>query len=524
MDSSRPFVPSFIKKIDRKLLLNSPSVWSTRTHLVLFFGFLFAALLTLFCAFMFKDARQDSSVYIVTGFVALISFIGFVFWLIYLLRFNVFKRYGNWVKGDGIRTYLLFFVNALVLVAIPFIPLLVETYMANRQFTSAEMVKDVNKLNLSLNKICYNKLPTKFKQTIVMGVVGRYELNENDYSNDTSLVWRSGYNDRTVVTADAVKSPTAESMGEDIVNDDNTNYVNKTHINIKDFALEMQKADSIKILNDTTFISYEYPDFEYARAYNFNSNDDMAILGSKEIYNIAIKNYVKPDENLLTQQVKTLVSKYSFKSRYDYENYNIDIEKESYSEFIKRTYKINTFNESINQILRKKYLLDKEWNVFLITIYYITLVLSLLVFIYRQSTTKTFFLTALAAVVIVIATALLGSFFNFKEESIFFIMLLYFGCFALVGLSARVSTKRTLLKGIGLNLFLFCLPIVPLIIVAYYFRITYYNYNLYRERTIFINVELYYFYAEVIGFLLLLILIEPLFRKLFRAWYAAAED
>jgi hypothetical protein len=500
MDSSRPLVPSFVKKIDRKLLLHNPSVWSTRTHLVLFLGLLFAALLTVFCLLVFKDSRQDSNAYIVTGFVVLISFVGFVFWLIYLLRFNVFKRYGNWIKGDGIRTYLLFFVNVLMFVAIPFIPLLAETYMANRHFTSEEMVKDVNELNLSLNKICHDKLPVVFNQKKMMGVVGKYELNENDYSNDTSLIWRSGH--------------TSE---ED-------NYASITYVNIKDFGAEVRSADSIQLLNDSTFIAYEYPYLEYASAYNFNSDDDTAVLRNKSIYNMAVKNYTKPDVNLLTQRVKVLVEKYTSKNKYYYDGYYADIEKESYGDFIKRTYKVNDFNQSITTILRKKYMLDNSWHIFLRIIYYMTLVLSLLVFIYRHSTIKTYFLTALAAVIIVITTALLASLFNFNESAMFFIMLLYFACFAIVGFSARAAIKRTALKGIGLNLFLFCIAIIPLIITAYYFRITYYNYNAYSDRTVFINVELYYFYAEVIGFLLLLILIEPLFRKLYRAWYSAAED
>lgn len=523
MDNSRQLVPAFLKKYDRKLILNSPSIWTTRTHLVLFFALLFALALTLFCAFIFRDARQQSSVGIITGFVGLISFIGFISWLIYLLRFNVFKRYGNWVNGDGIRTFALFFINVLLMVAIPFIPLAVEKYMANKQFASTEMVKDINELNVNLNKICYNKLPLKFKQTKIIAVVGKYELNESDISNDTSVTWRSGYANESVEVVDAVKTANEEGVDAAKTEDDNIDYINSEYINIKDFAFEKGKADSIIMLNDTTFISYEYPDYVYARGYNFNNTDDKAVLGSKEIYNIAIKNYSKSNTDSLARIVKDLVAKYVLKNKNNYNDY-INVDKENYNDFIRRTYKINNLNDAAGEILKKKYMWDKDWNIFFRLMYYLTIAISLLVFIYRHSTIKVFFLTALSTVVLAIGTALVSSFLNVGSQGLLGIMIFYYFVFAVLGLSAKGDKKRNAIKGIGLNLFLFALPIFPLLITGFYFELTNPNrYNYEGNRTYF-DKELYYFYAEIIGFVLLIILIEPLFKKLYRAWYAAAEE
>ncbi len=49
-------MPGFLKKVDQKLLLNKPDVWSTRTHLVLYYGILFILLLAGLC-FLEIDAR-----------------------------------------------------------------------------------------------------------------------------------------------------------------------------------------------------------------------------------------------------------------------------------------------------------------------------------------------------------------------------------------------------------------------------------------------------------------------------------
>jgi amino acid transporter len=76
----------------------------------LFFTTVFAAVLALFCYLVFFDARQYSTLPGWVTFTSLIVFIGFVFWLIFLLRFNVFKRFGNWHLLDGLKSFGLYFI------------------------------------------------------------------------------------------------------------------------------------------------------------------------------------------------------------------------------------------------------------------------------------------------------------------------------------------------------------------------------------------------------------------------------
>ena len=47
------------------------------------------------------------------------------------------------------------------------------------------------------------------------------------------------------------------------------------------------------------------------------------------------------------------------------------------------------------------------------------------------------------------------------------------------------------------------------------------NYDMQQE---FEKTKLYFFIAEIAGPVLLLILLEPLFRKLYRKWYASPEN
>src|SRR5258705_11908500 len=120
--NKRPLVPFFLQKLDDKLLRNNPNAWSARTHLVLWFSALFAIVLSVFCYMVFFDAKQYSSLSGWVTFVSLLAFVGFVFWIIFLLRFNVFKRYGNWFAGDGVKSFLLYFVSIGAMVEVCFIP------------------------------------------------------------------------------------------------------------------------------------------------------------------------------------------------------------------------------------------------------------------------------------------------------------------------------------------------------------------------------------------------------------------
>ena len=94
MDMKRPLMPGFLKKAEQRLLLTKPGLWSTRIHLVLYYGILFMAVLAVVCFLDPMDIRRNSLAPVWIGYTSIISIIAMVAWLIYLLRFNVFKKYG----------------------------------------------------------------------------------------------------------------------------------------------------------------------------------------------------------------------------------------------------------------------------------------------------------------------------------------------------------------------------------------------------------------------------------------------
>ena len=105
------FLPSFLKKFDRKLLLTNPTAWAARAHFVSWFSFLGIGLLSLIFFIIPNDPRHDSTVYLPTFFLVILSIVGIVFYLIYLLRFNVFKRFGNYTRTSMLSSFVLIFVS-----------------------------------------------------------------------------------------------------------------------------------------------------------------------------------------------------------------------------------------------------------------------------------------------------------------------------------------------------------------------------------------------------------------------------
>ena len=490
MDNSRPYVPAFLKNIDRKLLLNNPSVWSARTHLVLYFSVLFAVPLTLLCILFYTDARQNNDIEILIGFVIIIAIVGFIFWLIYLLRFNVFKRFGNWEPWDGLRTFLLYFISVLVIVALPFIPISVETFTANRQFSDAELVQDVNELNINANLLEHDRLP---KQWTV----------------DTFNIFKQTY--EVVTPGDTIFNTTIPAVAE--------YQPHKFNITDKELTSRIEYADSTLKINDSTYFIFTLPNYVYVSPYNLDDETAIKKLGKKEMYNAVIKNYTKPDVTKLTARMKELKNKYASAGNDYYNGY--DDGNNSFETYISKKYSLYAINNTIERVAQKKYRWHNDWSFIVHFMYYATLILSLLVFIFRHSTKKTFFLSVLVAVILVIITSLFIVMLGSNLKSFFILMILYFITFAVIGFSVSAAKTRTVFQGIGLNFFLFALPIMPFLLTSFYFESIIkneYEIDVYRSKM------QYYIYAELIGFILLLILIEPLFKKLYRNWYSLPQE
>ena len=178
MKIERPLVPGFLKRAEQKLLLNKPGIWSTRTHLVVYYGALFILALAGLCFLERNDVREYSSNAHWVGFIIIIAIIAFTVWLIYLLRFNVFKKYGQLHPLYMLATFGLYFISVGTIVLFCFAHPVVENVRANMAFGSNEIVDDVNALNLKVCQFESNALHVRWKADSVMIVKNEKEVTE----------------------------------------------------------------------------------------------------------------------------------------------------------------------------------------------------------------------------------------------------------------------------------------------------------------------------------------------------------
>ena len=502
--SKRPLVPSFLQKLDDKLLRNKPGAWATRVHLVIYFVAAFALLLFVFCYAVFFDAKQYSRIESWNVFVGLIAFIGFVFWLIFLLRFNVFKRYGNWSAMDGLRDFALYFISIGAMVAVCFVPSAVETMRANQQFGNEEIVKDINELNINACRLEYNILPL-------------------EWTVDTcKLVDKARFPQAVDVVV-----PTPDTVIDSVRAEEEYNRIRYTYLDTAELRSKLEIADSVLKLNDSLYVFYQCPNYRFISSYNADDYSAVKMFSSADIYNSTVKNYKKPDRSALMKRMVELQAKYASNSPYYYGEYNTIDENDNYETRINKIYDFTRIGNGIDNAVRKKQAWIEDWPMYLRIFYYTTLLLTMLVFIFRHSTVKTFFLSVLAALLLAILTGLLMVVSQGDEISALSFMIVYYVVFAVLGLSIFKTGVRKAVQGIGLNLFLFATPFVPLIFVALNEAMQYNRYSeplrVYEERDP-AQTALYFLIAEIAGSVILVILIQPLFKKLYRKWYSAPEE
>jgi hypothetical protein len=224
----------------------------------------------------------------------------------------------------------------------------------------------------------------------------------------------------------------------------------------------------------------------------------------------------------ITKELGALLQKYRYPETWPYKpRAYVD---DSRLLVIQRKYGIEDINRSISNIIEKKYRWARHYEVFLRIFYYITLGITLLIFLFRHSTVRTFFLTLLSAVLLTIFTSLVIAWSRSGDLVFWSWIIAYFILFFLGTLLTWYNKKRKLITGIWINLFVFLIPVFPLLVFGW-------NYAWKRKQAAdkiipfeYPDLELHILYAEMAGSLLLLVLLALYINKLYRRWYSLPEE
>ncbi|HNL82165.1 MAG TPA: hypothetical protein PKG56_02130 [Chitinophagaceae bacterium] len=497
MKDIQKFKPSFLLKLDERLLKNNPTIWSTKIHWVIWYSILFIILLSIISFVVPLEFRRDSVNGYWIVFVSIISFISFVIWLIYLLQFNVFKRFGNFTALDSLKQLLLYYTCILCFMTFPFVFSVVEVVRVNSTYNSKELINDINKINLTIAQIEYDSI-------------------QHNWNRDT--VW---------LVADLNKIDTQQRDSIPKI----TQHSKYAAIDSATFNSRKKITDSVIDLGNNLYVFVECPVYSFLNIYNAKDIGEDKILKSASIFNLVIKNYKPAPKDSLQSLLKTILNKYSINNYQSSINTEFDEQGNnshllSTNEIFKK-YNLWSVERSIENIFRiKNRWAFEEMKDILRVVLYFTLILSLLVYIFRHSTVKTFFLSLLTAKLLTIISGLVIALFDFKGYAVYEWYFFYVIFFLFLSIMVFTQSSRKVVTGIAINLFTLIFAFLPLMFVFYYNERARLNYIIndinYQEKMKTIN--LYLSISEIVLVVLILLIIPTFIFKMYRKWYALPES
>ncbi len=497
---NRPLVPSFLKKMDVRLMANYPLLWSLRVHLVLWY----TLILALFTAGYFflkpDDPRQDSEVYFPISVMVILALISTVVWLIFLLRFNVFKRFGHYKSWHACVSFTAYFISALAIFSLPFLPALIEDYRATQAFKPQEIVEEVNAMNVQLAHLTYDSLITEwYRDTVLV--------------NDT--------------LAEKGRSLDSESYTELEYSMDSAGYrkvVNRIYC-----GKRIIQGDSFQVLARNSFVFFEVPDYQFIEVDGrLEAISGVEFLRPEPLYFKIHKEHPNINLEEASNQYFEWMRKYS-NPEYGLQYVNGVIESSSrYREafdantpFYLAQYRIQAVESGIENIVDRQFFISVyNKDVMLRFWLYPSFFLAILVWMFRHSTTKIFFLSLLVGFIVSVLVGVFTALFNLSlSESLVFQLMIWGGFLSLSFLSS--NGMRNAIRGIGLNLTFLTVFFIPLLVHVIYWDSQPewpYSYSIYSQAQAESMAR-----AEWIGAVLVPIFLYFIAFPLYRNWYSSPE-
>ena len=286
--------------------------------------------------------------------------------------------------------------------------------------------------------------------------------------------------------------------------------------------------DSIQKVNDSLYILFDMPDFAFIDGYNnrMSSHSVDPIFTSQMIYANTLKHFSPPDKTKITSELNSLLSKY-YTPENENHNYVYDNDaKKSYISQINKEYELRNVSTSIDNISNKINRFKGDYGTAYFRFwFYFTFMIALLLFIFRHSTTRTFFLSLLTLIVITILTSLIGSFLNNAAYMFFIWCFFYFILFSVLGALVFSNKVRSVVTGISINLWMLLVPFLPLLITGYYYE-RQQEHDMIKHIIILNYEEMHrnMLIAEIAGPLIFCLLLFTYIHKLYRNWYALPEQ
>lgn len=533
--NSNKFIPSFLHRIDNYLLKNKPAVWSTRIHFVAFFTAVVTGVLLALLLFVNKDPRESSDELTWVLLISILVILSVVIYLMYLLRFNVFKRFGEWDTKDSLFSFLFFMLTFAGIYFWGAIPSITEYVIANNKYNYEELINDQNRYNTSIAVVEKDSLKfyVAVDDTVVLDTTANVYDRNVDNSDETTTYVEATASPAVQVSKNAERETlTATPPRKTTIYRDSAQYYNM-----------LQQSDSVRVLSDTSFVEYIIPDFRfcgqqsYSSRYNRGSDEPDSIEWSnlRLFYEVldAVKTQQKDTCNAIIARIQ---NKYLIhEDREDssvrsFDLYTLKYKKEynkpSYSEYINYKHYTSGIENRIDHIRDRK----RQWNSThtsqkLHLLFYLSMFSALFLWMFRHNHRKPFFLSFLVGGLLFLFSSIFMILTNSHTDGFFFLAAFYYLLFTVIALFIlRLKTQKNL-PLISLNFIVLTTFSIPVFCVSVWYR-NQERYNLTEDARNSLELKFQHYLAlsEYIGFALLILGIYFVFSRLYKKWIALPEE
>lgn len=522
----RPMVPAPVRQLDNWLLLNYPTIWATRIHLYCWYALLFYGVTSTVFFFLPNDPRSNSTYEIHQSIIGVLAALAIVTWLVYLLRFNTFKRFGKQPTFSmGLQLLTFFFMFAIAAFTI-LIPPYIEKITADTEFPDDRLTETINQLNYSITILEKENNPIEFiPDTVLFTQTADEAAHLNGTKNTYTIIYHY----------DTLKS--TEEIDTTYTNIFPWYYMRNIRweaINVKPILINT--SDSITFLGDTGLVIFVLQNSIPITHSRYNNQENKQWLNPFQIYQLAYQQ--KPISailaNAIAEKEVRYLTGYAMNELqflpYPSDNwgYQTSYQQDIIDRDMLETYKIGYLQNCISNIEERKYRFSNNgfFRDTLAGILSIAFALSVLLTVFRHSSLITFIASSLSGVLLSLLIGLIIALLRLAEYEAFSVVLACFGLLFLGTFTLAQLKKRSILAGVVLQLSLYVTFFIPLLIVGIHYSYINHLYPSYIDAYSFYYEQenLHYVLACLGGFVLFIGMLFLFYARLFRNWFALPEE
>lgn len=439
------FAPKFLKRLDDRLLLNSPILWISKLHYVVYYT-LIMWILTAIIAFVLPINLSDMvSTGIYYTLFTIISIILLCVWLYKNAIFNIESDFGNRKWTDEYKVFFTYFLCIFLMFSSAYPFSIIYSQRIANQLTDEQMASDINTLNLAepffvTNAYHYFQIQYEKKDTIY------------DAEKDSSYV--------------------AETPS----------YIYKHDINR---YISWNKYTPYRLVTDSTLIGGLLTATDQEKVFKqLKSNDAKALQAIQDYYSVLKRYQVDYTE----QSPREVLNRYKSLCVEPIENLPSDNEYYSKSTYYYDNYRMETILRNVcDAKFDGLFVLNWEFNLF---VFYFVFFITLIFMLFKSVRWQQFLITAVSFIVIPILLFILTMILSWgrgNDMEIYFMtgtLLIYLVAVAFSIAFFVKPTKFNAFKNICMQIVYVCTPFVFMYFVFYldentnvFHRHRYYDYS-----------------------------------------------